>query len=157
MTGMSRSAGPAVPRDDVRSASYAGRLLWHAGCISLGTGCLYLAPIERPGENHVPKIVQPFDLEGNTLEMLADVEVVTVIATDQDDDDLLFLWQVTPSDVHYSVSPPTPQTQPDGEEVWVSVLTIDRDPRMDGRTLECGVTDLFDDPVRITWNVTVEE
>jgi hypothetical protein len=132
-------------------------LFWHAGCISLGTGCLYLAPIERPGENHVPKIVQPFPPEGNTLEMLADVEVVTVIATDQDDDDLLFIWQVTPSDVQYSVSPPTPQTQPNGQEVWVSVLTIDRDSRMDGRTLECDVTDLFDDPVRVSWNVKVEE
>jgi hypothetical protein len=123
----------------------------------LGTGCLYLAPIERPGENHLPKVLQPFSLEGNTLEVIADQEFVTVIATDPDDDDLVFFWQVTPSDVHFSVSPPTPKTLPNGEEGFVSVLTLDRDPRMDGRTLECGVTDLFDPPVRISWDVQVEE
>jgi hypothetical protein len=105
----------------------------------------------------LPKVLQPFSLDGNVLEMIADVEVVTVIASDPDDDDLVFLWQVTPSDVPWSSSPPTPQTLSNGQEVWVSVLTLDRDPRMDGRTLECGVTDFYDAPVRITWTVEVEE
>ncbi len=131
--------------------------MWHAGCYLSLSGCLYLAPIERPGENNLPKILQPFDLDGNVLDVIADVEVVTVIATDPDGDDLLFLWQVTPSDVNWTASPPTPQTLANGQEAWVSVLTLERDIRMDGRRLECGVTDLYDAPVRVSWMVQVEE
>ena len=106
--------------------------------------------------NSPPDILQPFELDGLELLLVADVEQVTVIATDDDDDTLSFFWVVVPSDVAYSVTPATPKELPDGTSYWYSTLSLPRDPRLDGRRLQCGVTDL-DETVVVNWNVRVEE
>lgn len=130
---------------------------WSAPCISVGaSGCIILPPIERPVVNQPPDVLQPFDLEDLELTLVADVEQVTVIATDDDQDDLEFFWVVVPSDVAYTVTPAAPKTLPDGTLYWYSTLSIPRDPRLDGRRVQCGVTDL-DDTVVVEWTVRVEE
>lgn len=106
--------------------------------------------------NTPPDILQPFELDELELLLVADVEQVTVIATDDDEDTLSFFWVVVPSDVAYSVTPATPKVLPDGTSYWYSTLSLPRDPRLDGRRLQCGVTDL-EDVVVVNWTVRVEE
>lgn len=136
---------------------YAYFTSWSALCIGIGSsGCLYFVPIERPVINAPPDILQPFELEDLELVMVADIEQVTVIAQDDDGDDLAFFWVVVPSDVAYNVTPATPKELPDGTAYWYSTLSLPRDPRLDGRRLQCGVTDLQDTEV-VEWTVRVED
>ena len=81
--------------------------------------------------------------------MTADPETITVIAIDGDGDRIQFYWDV-PHAVPHEVN-----TFEDGD-LTVSVLTINRDPVLDGATIECLVTDLTDISF-LTWDMEVTE
>jgi hypothetical protein len=109
--------------------------------------CLYVEPTWEPPVNNPPEILKPQETSQH-ITLVGDPETFTVIAFDADGDTLQFYW-----DVPHAV-PHVVNTFEDGE-LTVSVLTFDRDPILDGATIECLVTDLTD--IRfITWELEVE-
>jgi len=124
-------------------------------CISLGTGCLYTAPLWRPDVNLQPDIIRPEGApqQGDAfpLVFVTDQVRATVVAADPEREPLEFIWQVAGG----AVSDVT--TYPQGDDVWVSVLTLQIDDVADGDEVRCTVLD--DNPrqnaVDVVWRVEV--
>jgi hypothetical protein len=105
--------------------------------------------------NHAPEILIPDDAEGPlNLTLSADVQPLVVTAFDEDDDDLVFLWDWSPRDIP-NQQQPTFRDSSDGS-LWTSVLLVERDPRLNGQTIRCVATDL-DLQVSVRWTVVVED
>ena len=127
---------------------------WPVCCSAVLHGCFYVTPVWRPTVNSPPEIFVPADAV-STLRMRAARERVFVVATDADPgDDVYFYWDVP----HGVASEVQTFVEGEGEDVqFVSNLTVDKDPILDGAEISCTVTDL--EPghrVRLTWQVEVE-
>jgi len=126
---------------------------WHAACIALSTGCLYTAPVWRPEVNLPPEIVRPEDsaLGEVPLIFVSEPARAVVIATDPELEALEFIWQA-PLDA------PVVSTYPQGDDLWVSVLTLDLADVFAGDQVR--VTVLDDNPraaVDVVWRVEVPQ
>lgn len=123
---------------EARSSSLLVFFPWHIACIPLLSSCLYVAPVWSPPVNRRPEILQPETTTGLVLVMTAEQEVLTVLASDPDDEPIFFFWTPPPGAVvedKYGVS---------GDEdftIYYTTLSIDHDPRLDGRTIQLLVTD----------------
>jgi len=130
------------------------RATWHGACMALGSGCLYTAPLWRPDVNLQPDIIRPDAVapgEGFPLVFTTDEVRATVVAADPERVPLQFIWQVAGG----AVSEVTTYAQ--GDDVWVSVLTLNIDDVADGDEVRCTVLD--DNPrqnaVDVVWRVEV--
>lgn len=101
--------------------------------MALCTGCLYTAPVWRGEVNQDPRILEPQGDEGDVHPLPIDIPAL-VIASDPEDDDLVFVWDVP----GYPNLAPT--TRPDGG-VWVSRLVLPYDPALDGQLVRVFVID----------------
>ncbi len=117
------------------------RLLW----LPALTGCLYVVPTYAPSPNRAPQVVRP-EAPLADIPLLLDRDLrLTVVARDLEGDPLDFVW-IVPVDVPHDW---TTSTQGD---LWYSVLDIEASPSLDGRRIECVVTD-GDLERAITWLV----
>jgi hypothetical protein len=101
------------------------------------TGCLYTAPVWRPGVNVPPRIVDPAGSRGeeHALELFSNGRVAQVVASDDDSDDLVFLWNV-PGYPDLFVN-----TSSDEGGLWLSYVSIPYDPDLDGVLVRVVVVD----------------
>lgn len=120
----------------------------------MGTGCLYTAPLWKPEVNLQPDIIRPEgvpDGDAFPLIFVSDEVRATVVAADPERVALQFVWQVAGG----AVSEVTTYAQ--GDDVWVSVLTLHIDDVTDGDEVRCTVLD--DNPrqnaVDVVWQVEV--
>ncbi|MEZ4319702.1 MAG: hypothetical protein R3F61_19455 [Myxococcota bacterium] len=113
-------------------------------------GCFYVEPTWQPVENHAPEILSPAP-QDNTLIFRNTTETLRVVAVDEDDDNLLFFWDL----------PPFTQFTEDTvrqESVWSSRLLIEFDEALDGQQIELLIVDQAPrDPQSTTfvWDVEV--
>jgi hypothetical protein len=121
----------------------------HVACMVLGTGCLYIAPVWRPAVNLPPEIIRPEGADVRIIPLVFNTSqvLVTVIAADPEGEALEFVWQTSRPD-------PVVSTYPQGDEAWVSVLTLSEDDVQDGDIIRVTV---FDDNPRaaidVEWQV----
>lgn len=69
--------------------------LWHVGCSLLCTSCFYVQPSWKPPENRLPVLQSVQPLEG-TVVFDNDIELIRVVASDEDEDFLVFNWDPPP-------------------------------------------------------------
>jgi hypothetical protein len=106
-------------------------------------------PVWRPSVNLPPDIIRPegADVREIPLVFTTSQVLVTVIASDPEQQPLEFVWQTpTPS--------PVVTTYPQGEDAWVSVLTLQEEDVVDGDEIRVTVFD--DNPrsaVDVVWRV----
>lgn len=131
---MSRFLRPVL-RSTVRDLGRTPTNLgWYVGCMALGGGCLYTAPVWTEDVNQAPIIIRP---EGDADEphpivLFTDLPVV-VVAADPEDDPLFFLWE-------------TPNGELDSHErqegeITTSTAIVPYDPELDGQTIDVLVVD----------------
>lgn len=124
---------------------------WHAACMCLCTGCLYTAPVWRPEVNLSPEIIRPEEADVREIPIVFTTAqvLVTVIASDPEGEALEFVWQTPTAD-------PVVTTYAQGDDAWVSVLTLLEGDVEDGDTVR--VTVLDNNPrgaVDVVWRVEV--
>jgi hypothetical protein len=127
-------------------------LLWHASCIVLLHGCLYVAPVWRPEVNQQPQVTVPADPEQQQLlKIVSEQATLVVAANDPEDEIVSFVWQV-PNGVHHEVS----EWQNDNGD-YVSTLTVDRHDSLNGSVISCTLSDQAKprNVVNIEWLVEV--
>lgn len=100
--------------------------------MALGSGCLYIEPTWQP--NMEPEITTPTDYQsGDVVEVYLDfVNVVTVVANDEDSDRISCLWEL-PFDADWTCDR-------DGTFV-TSLVYLDYDPELDDRLLTAHILD----------------
>ncbi len=103
--------------------------------------------------NRAPEILIPSGAGDRVFDLSADQQPLVVSAFDEDEDDLVFLWDWSPRDA-LNQQQPTFQEE-DGGVIWTSVLLVARDVRLDGRKIACSVTD-FDATTTVEWTVELE-
>lgn len=122
-------------------------------------GCLYVAPPWSPRPNPAPEILRPEGPDLVDIPLVVDRDTrITVVATDPPTEDevgqvgrrIEFVW-IVPVDVAFVVSPPARQG-----DLWYSVLTLPRDPVLDGQTIELVVSDLQEERF-LSWLVEVPQ
>jgi len=115
--------------------------------LSLLGGCLYVPPGWQPDPNRPPQILRPEgDLQDIPLVMDRDTRL-TVVARDPEGEPLDFVWIV-------GVDVPFDWTTSTEGDLWYSVMRISPDPELDGRRIECVVSD-GELEESVTWLVTV--
>lgn len=125
-------------------------LLCRAGPVALLcglSGCLYVAKGWQPDPNQPPEILRP---EGNhqDIPLVMDRDTrLTVVARDPEGQPLDFVW-IVPVDVPFDWTTST------SGDLWYSVLRINSDPSLDGRVIECVVSD-GELEESVTWLVSV--
>lgn len=87
--------------------------------------------------NQPPRIVDPAGANGeeHVRELFSDPQVIQVIASDDDGDDLLFAWEVPG---HEELRP---DTSADEGGLWSSFVRIPYDPDLDGALVRVVVID----------------
>lgn len=129
-----------------RSAAQLLFLAWHIGCIGIGAGCFYIAPVKRPTVNRAPDIITSTESP-----VLLDRPIrLQVVARDPDGDDVWFFWE--PSDI---TAEPI-ELERDGEVVWLSTFDVTLDDFPEGGEVRCTVSDL-DEELSLRWTLQVEE
>lgn len=113
---------------------------WHAACILVGSsGCFVFGPPNYLPENNPPQVVESsFPDEGDSILLESETETLFVIATDEDGDDLGFIWTIDGRIVPDAVA------MEDGS--WVEVRVAER---TDGEIVECKIYDGLSDPVTL--------
>ena len=153
MIELSRSAPPQQGLLLLNRRSKLVTGCWLAICSWVDNGCIYVEPVEIP-MNRAPEILVPADSSSlQAFELSADQQPLVVSAFDEDNDDLVFLWDWSPRDVP-NQQQPTFQDE-NGGVIWTSVLLVARDARLDGRQINCSVTD-FDSTTTVEWTVELE-
>jgi hypothetical protein len=139
--GVARAGGPSP-----RSAWKLLLLAWHIGCIGIGAGCFYIAPVKRPTVNRAPDVITSTESP-----VLLDRPIrLQVVARDPDGDDVWFFWE--PSEIPAQ----TTELDRDGEVVWLSTLDVSADQFPEGGEVRCTVSDL-DEELSLRWTLQVEE
>lgn len=93
MIRMPRSSGGSCAPPGPRARPGLVRVVWYASCITLGSGCLYTAPVVKM--NRLPEIQVPGGyLPGDPpIEVLLGQEpFLEVIASDSDSQELTCFW-----------------------------------------------------------------
>ena len=139
-------AAPSRPFQRLRSGIVT---LWHVACMHLVGSCLYVAPVWRPDVNLPADIVRPEGSELREIPLVFNTSqvLVTVIASDPEQQPLEFVWQ-TP------IPDPVVSTYAQGEDAWVSVLTLQEEDVANGDEIRVTVFD--DNPrgaVDVVWRV----
>ena len=125
---------------------------WHVGCISLLQGCLYVAPVwQEPPLNEGPSISIPTNFDGEVvpLPIVSNPSLVTVLATDPDDEFLTFRWTVP-----RATQEPYVESKRTDAGDWVSNLHLPEEYVQTGDEIKCVVTDQAEprrNVVEITW------
>jgi len=143
---MPQSPGPSWGENVVRIGIVAA---WHIACMSMVGGCLYVAPVWRPAVNLPPDIIRPEEADVREIPLVFNTSqvLVTVIAADPEQQPLEFVWQTPLPD-------PVVNTYAQGEDAWVSVLTLQEEDVVDGDEIRVTVFD--DNPrgaVDVVWRV----
>lgn len=146
MIGMSRSQ----PCEALRGASPTGwdpvlvRIagIWHACCLSLVGGCLYIEPAWTP--NQPPEIIVPELAAGE--EYLLDLnttQVATVVGKDEDSNEIKCFWDVP------NVAVPNSNCDGPTDALISTTLILDRDPAflatLDGQLILAHLIDVAAD------------
>jgi hypothetical protein len=124
--------------------------------MGIGTGCFYIAPVQRPEVNVPPEITSESPPEGEVL-LTLDPFPFSVRAFDPDateDDHLTFDWNGIPLDL--GVEPISTVADDDTDDdivIWASTIYVPRDPRIS--SISCTVID-GEDLARVDWTVIVE-
>ncbi len=105
--------------------------------------------------NHAPDIEVPTSLS-NTLTLVSTQERIVLVAWDQDGDDLEFFWGGLPTSYAGTPVEPVREERDDGVVLWLAGYDLPWNPSLDGRTLECVVSDL-EQNVTVRWTLQVEE
>lgn len=147
-TATSRSWGASQARSRSESALHRVCGWWPVACSPFLWGCLYLPPGWTP-LNHPPRVVSPENT--NDLVLLLDTEWTraTVVARDDDDDALQFLWLV-PFGAETSIDEGVQ------DNLWFSNLFLRRSAEFEGELLEVAVQD-GEDEVIVRWEITLKE
>jgi len=144
------------PKPESPDPSWGGNVVrigvaaaWHTACMSMVGGCLYVAPVWRPAVNLPPDIIRPEEADVREIPLVFNTSqvLVTVIASDPEQQALEFVWQTPLPD-------PVVNTYPQGEDAWVSVLTLQEENVVDGDEIRVTVFD--DNPrgaVDVVWRV----
>jgi hypothetical protein len=122
---------------------------WYSGCMVLGSGCLYTAPVVQM--NRPPEILQP-DIERGEeyLVPLATVTVLKVIATDEDSDELYCYW------IEDTEEPQIELCNREKELVY-STYQLAFDPELDGALVEAHIFDPeSEEDVRIDFRLVID-
>jgi len=110
---------------------------------------LYVAPVWRPVVNLPPEIIRPEGADVREIPLVFNTSqvLVTVIASDPEQQPLEFVWQTPQPN-------PIVSTYAQGEDAWVSVLTLQEADVADGDEIRVTV---FDDNPRsaidVVWRV----
>lgn len=114
-------------------------------------GCLYVAPIWREPVDLAPEIVLPEPDTGSELRLVfqADVETLTVVAQDPEEEPLTFVWEV-PHGADYTHT----EFEQEGG-ITVSTVEILRDPVLDGARISCTILDTALNSASVSWLVEV--
>jgi len=151
MTPMSHPWSDRSDRGLLDAPCKAGIRVWHAGCIILVSGCLYVAPLPSDPVNRTPNILEPAGPTGteHRLELFLEMgNFARVLADDPDDDPLDIFWLVPGS--------PFPDEDLSQEgDVWVGLLFVPRDPALDGALITATVFDGESSPVDVRFRVEV--
>jgi hypothetical protein len=143
---MSRVGLPFRGPERLGSAWKLLLLGWHIGCMGIGAGCFYIAPVKRPTVNRPPDIITSTESP-----VLLDRPVrLQIVARDPDGDDVWFFWE--PPDIPSETS----ELQRDEEVVWLSTLDVPLDEFPEGGEIRCTVSDL-DEELSLRWTLQVEE
>lgn len=153
------TAAPRSPRRarvgfGIRSRWKAAFVVWHTACmLSMSSACLYLEPAWRD-VNLRPEILNPADfVPGRTIErkLRSPVDNFLVRAFDEDDDELLFLWE-DPSSTYEVLDLPD---QPGTPRIQASQLRLAWDASLDGEVVSCQVFD-GEDTVTVRWRIVLD-
>ena len=109
--------------------------------------------------NQTPLVLQPTNPDDPDLAFVLDAEIaqLSVVARDPDPDDRVYFVWVTPNGSRTEVIDDQTVNPDDPDEVlYLSVLTMERDPALDGREVRCLVTDA-EASVELVWKVEVPQ
>ncbi len=128
--------------------------VWHVACnLVWATGCPYLEPVWQD-VNHRPEILNPADfVPSRTIErkLRSPVDNFLVRAWDEDDDQLLFLWE-DPSGANDVLDLPDQAGPP---RIQASQLRLAWDASLDGRTVNCQVFD-GENAITVRWRIVLD-
>lgn len=85
--GARRVAGEPVVFSGVRPLL----LPWLAGCMMIGTGCVYVLPLPYPEPNQPPEVIEPIE-NPKTVVLRGPAVSLMVMATDPEGAPVIFEW-----------------------------------------------------------------
>jgi len=130
---MSRTGGEEIAGTSRGSGPNRVLALWPVLCTLGSAACLYVDPLWRPELNQPPVILFPEDNPA-ILEMVGDPTIAQVVADDEEDDTLSFVWLVPNSPNLVPLTKKEPA-------FWVSTLAVPLSAVRDGDTITVIVGD----------------